>query len=120
MRTVSIEVKTFYDLRFDFHDFVKIFTEAKNDSTRSRAFKNFDLEDTTMGNLQNCFESLGKLSIFMSVEESKQQTENLKYIVRKLGFYGISFYGGFYGNDKEEGKHGKEYHITVYNMGADI
>lgn len=114
MKTDSIKVRTHYKIRFDFHDFVKIFTEAKDDPIRIGAFDNFDLNDTTMGNLRACYKSLGKLSVFLSAEESRQQCKNLKYIVRKLGFDEIDNYGGFYGRDKEE------YHISVYNRGADI
>lgn len=114
MKTNSIAVKTHYDIRFDFHDFVKIFTEAKKDPTRINAFEDFDLDDTTMGNLRSCFLSLGDLSFFLSAEQSKQKCENLKYIVRKLGFDEIDNYGGFFGRDKDE------YHIFVYNRGADI
>lgn len=114
MKTKSIEVKTHYSISFDFHDFVEIFEQAKSDPIRLRAFENFDLDDTTMGNLQACYKSLGKLSVFLSAEESKQQCENLKYIVSKLGFDDISNYGGFYGHNKDE------YQISVYNRGADI
>lgn len=114
MKTDSIKVKTHYRIRFNFHDFLEIFTKAKEDPTRVTAFEDFDLDDTTMGNLRSCFKSLGKLSIFLSAEESKQQCENLRYIVRKLGFDGIDNYGGFYGRDEDE------YHISVYNRGADI
>lgn len=117
MRTVSIDVKTIYEIRISFHDFCKIFTAAKDDATRIHAFENFDLEDTTMGNLRKCFHSLGELSFFLSTEEAKQQDENIRYIVRKLGFDGIIHFGGFYGADAEDKK---EYHITVYNKGADI
>lgn len=114
MKTDSIAVKTHYNIRFDFHDFAKIFAEAKEDPARIHAFDNFDLDDTTMGNLRTCYKSLGKLSFFLSAEESKQQCENLKYIIRKLGFDEVDNYGGFYGRDKDE------YHISVYNRGADI
>ena len=115
MRKVKIEVKTIYNIRFDFHDFLKIFVAAKNDRTRIHEFENFDLEDTTMGNVRKCYESLGELVIFQSVEQSKQKAENLQYIVRELGFDGIENYGGFFSKDDKN-----EYHITVYNRGADI
>ena len=114
MKTESIEVKTHYSIRFNFHDFVKIFSEAEKDPVRLHAFDNFDLTNTTMGNLRDCYKSLGELSIFLSTEEVKQQCENLRYIVRKLGFDEVDNYGGFYGRDKDE------YHISVYNRGADI
>lgn len=108
MRKTSIEVKTIYSIRFDFHDFAKIFAEAKNDPARLKAFEDFNLDDTTMGNLRDCYKSLGVLF------GGRQKTENLKYIVRCLGFDGVENYGGFYSHDEEE------YCITVYNRGADI
>ena len=114
MRRLSIEVKTIYSIHFDFHDFVKIFTEAKKDPMRINAFNNFDLDDTTMGNLRDCYKSLGKLSLLLSAEESKQKTDNLQYIVHKLGFDGVDNYGGFFSRDKEE------YWIRVYNYGSDL
>lgn len=117
MRTTSIEVKTIYEIRFNINDFQFIFENAKKDPVRLHAFDNFCLEDDTPENIRECFESLGKLSLFLSVEESKQQAENLKYIVNKLGFDGVVNYGGFYGQDKDSKK---EYHMTVYNHGADI
>jgi len=120
MRTTSIEVKTIYEIRFDFGDFAKIFTAAKDDVTRINAFENFDLEDTTMGNLCKCYESLGKINFFLSHEEAKQQTENIQYIVRKLGFDGVVRYGGFYDKDKEKTDGVGSYHMSVYNHGADI
>ena len=113
MRKVKIEVKTVYEIRFNFHDFCEIYEKAKEDPVRLSAFDNFDLDDTTMGNLRKCFESLGRLSWFMSSEDTKQNCENLKYIVNKLGFSGVENYGGLYGDKKE-------YSITVYNYGADI
>ncbi len=114
MRTVSVEVKTIYSIRFDFHDFCEVFKEAKNDPARIRAFDNFDLDDTTMGNLRDCFHSLGRLTFFLGADEARQQTDNLKYIVEKLGFDGVENYGGMFGKDKEE------YRITVYNRGSDL
>ena len=113
MRKTKIEVKTIYNIRFNFHDFADIYADAKNDPVRLHAFDNFDLDDTTMGNLRKCFESLGKLTFFLSVEESKQQTENIKYIVSKLGFDGVMNYG-YLSDDK------KEYCMSVFNYGADI
>ena len=112
MRKVKIEVKTIYNIRFDFHDFVKIFAAAKEDPARINAFSDFDLEDTTMGNLRNCFDSLRGCSFFLE-DNGRQRAKNLEYIVNKLGFDGISHYGGMYDDETE-------YSITVYNYGADI
>ena len=115
MRKVTIEVKTIYDIRFNFHDFMKIFAKAKEDPTRIHAFDNFNLDDTTMGNIRECYKSLGKLSFFLTPEESKQQAENVRYIVRNLGFDGVENYGYLPKDDERE-----EYHMSVYNRGADI
>lgn len=112
MRKVKIEVKTIYNIRFDFHDFAKIFAAAKEDPARINAFSDFDLDDTTMGNLRNCFDSLRGCSFFLA-DNGRQRVKNLEYIVNKLGFDGIANYGGMYGDDEE-------YSITVYNYGADI
>ena len=102
-----------YDILFNFHDFIKIYVDAKKDPCRLHAFENFNLDDTTMGNLRDCFKSLGRRELFPPVEEEKHRTENLKYIVSKLGFDGIQWYGGFY-RDTEE------YQMIVFNYGADI
>lgn len=115
MRKVTIEVKTIYDIRFDFHDFLKIFEAAKNDPTRLHEFEDFNLDDTTMGNIRKSYKSLAEFSVCLSPEKSKQKADNLAYIVRKLGFDGIENYGYMPRNDERE-----EYHITVYNRGADI
>lgn len=112
MKTVTIEVKTIYHIRFNCHDFGKIFLDAKDDPCRLSAFANFDLKDTTLGNIRECFKSLSAVSFFEE-DHGKQKCENLKYIVHKLGFEGIDNYGGMIGDDKE-------YSITVYNRGADI
>lgn len=112
MRTIKIEVKTHYDIRFDFHDFTKIFTKAKTDpwAEATHAFAEFDLDDTTIGNLKKCYESLGR-------QTTKQVCDDLKYIVNCLGFDGIDNYGGFF---KKTDKGFGEYHIFVYNNGADL
>ena len=110
MKTTAIEVKTIYHIRFNSADFSKIFMEAKNDVTRINAFGNFDLEDTTIGNILNCFKSLGEWN-WGNIEKERQKTENIEYIVRKLGFDGIENFG--FMKDRE-------YIMTVYNNGADI
>lgn len=112
MRTIKIEVKTHYNIRFDFHDFTKIFTKAKTDlwAEATHAFAEFDLDDTTIGNLQKCYESLGR-------HMNDQAAKDLKYIVNCLGFDGIDNYGGFF---KKTDKGFGEYHIAVYNNGADL
>lgn len=115
MRKVTIEVKTIYDIRFDFHDFLTIFEAAKSDPARIHEFENFDLDNTTMGNIRKSYKSLAEPSFFLTPEESRQQANNLQYIVRKLGFDGIENYGYMPKDDERE-----EYHMVVYNRGADI
>lgn len=112
MRKVTIEVKTIYHIRFDFHDFCEIFAKAKDDPSRVSEFGNFDLNDQTMGNIRECFKTFSGCSFF-DEDHGKQRCKNLEYIVRKLGFEGVENYGGMYGDEKE-------YSITVYNRGADI
>ena len=112
MRTTKIEVKTLYSIRFNFHDFCKIFAGAKNDPARGNAFAKFDLEDTTIGNIKDCFDSLRGVTFFMK-DGGKQHAEDIQYIVRKLGFDGVENYGGMYEGDTE-------YSLSVYNRGADI
>jgi len=110
MKTKQIQVKTIYDIEIEFKDFTKIFTEAKNDPTRIDAFQDFNLDDTTIGNLRDCFKNL---SAFCFDPRCEQACKDLRYIVRKLGFDNIENYGGFF--------KGKEtYSITVSNNGADI
>lgn len=114
MTKTKIEVKTIYNIRFNFRDFCKIFEDAKTDPCRIHAFEDFDLDDDSMGNIRNCYKSLDVISILSPAEKVKQNCENLKYIVNKLGFDGIVNYGGFYKH------HEDEYTITVFNYGADI
>lgn len=110
----AIEVKTIYSIRFNFADFSEIFAKAKDDPCRIHAFEDFDLNDTTFENIDKCYKSLNVFSLLTTVEKSKQHSENIKYIVSKLGFDGIVNYGGFYGNHKDE------YSLSVFNYGADI
>ena len=112
MKTLGIKVKTVYDIRFEFHDFCKIFMEAKDDPCRIGAFDNFNLDDDTLGYIRNCFHSLDELSLFAE-DHGKQKAENIRYIVKKLGFDGVENYGVFL-RDKNE------YSLSVYNRGADI
>ena len=112
MKTLKIEVKTEYSIRFDFHDFCKIFAEAKNDPCRIGAFDNFNLDDTTMGNIRDCFHSLDELSLFAE-DHGKQKTKNIQYIANKLGFDKVANYGMML-KDKDE------YWLSVYNWGADL
>lgn len=110
MKKLSIKVKTIYDIQIEFHDFYDIFVKANDDPTRIDAFKDFDLTDTTIGNVRKCFKML-ETSVFS--ERCNQSCKDLQYIIRKLGFDGIENYGGFY-KDKSV------YSITVYNNGADL
>lgn len=107
----TIEVKTTYHIGIQIKDFAKIFAEAKSDPSRlSSEFSEFDLGDTTIGNLDRCFKSLWQP--YWSAA-SEQRCRDLQYIVRKLGFDGIENYGCF-------SQDGRVYKMVVYNRGADI
>ncbi len=106
MKTKTIEVKTIYHIDIEFTDFDKIFREAATDNWRSQSeLQNFNLQDTTIGNIRSCFKSLDGTS--------EQDYKNLRYVVRKLGFDSIENYG-FYDKNKDV------YKMIVYNNGADI
>ena len=110
MKKLSIKVKTIYNIQIEYIDFCNIFTEAKNDPTLLDAFKDFNLNNTTIGNIRSCFKMLD--AHFFS-DRCNQACKDLEYIVRKLGFDGIENYGGFF-KDKTV------YSITVYNNGSDL
>lgn len=107
MKTTKIEVKTFYTIQIEYSDFQKIFVKAKDSilCEAKGAFKDFDLADTTIGNIRTCFKSLST--------NCKQRCIDLDYIVHELGFDGIQHFGGFY-------KDGSVYTLTVYNNGSDL
>lgn len=113
MKTTKIEVKTFYTIQIEYKDFQKIFVKAKGSLVceANGAFKDFDLTDTTIGNIRNCFKLLGDT---MAMSPScHQRCKDLEYIVRELGFDGIQHFGGFY-------KDSEVYTLTVYNNGSDL
>lgn len=110
MKTTQIRVKTIYSIEIEFSDFTEIFIKAKKDITRLHAFEEFNLDDTTIGNLDKCFKSLNARCFS---ERCKQACEDLEYIVRALKFDGIENYG-FYDKNKNV------YKLVVYNNGADI
>ena len=110
MKTTQIKVKTIYDIEIEYSDFSAIFVKAKKDITRLGAFEEFNLDDTTIGNIRKCFESL---NTHCFSEHCKQSCEDLQYIVRALGFDGIENYG-YYAKNKNA------YKMVVYNNGADI
>lgn len=112
MKTTKIEVKTFYTIQIECSDFERIFVKAKDSIFREvkGAFKDFDLEDTTIGNILKCFRSLDTTPLSPNC---KQRCIDLDYIVHELGFDGIQHYGGFY-------KGADVYTITVYNYGSDL
>lgn len=105
MRKTKMEVKTIYNIEFDLTDFTKIFMEAKDDVTRINAFSKFNLEDDTMGNVKSCFNEICKLL--------GNNAEDIRYIVRKLGFDGVENYGYY-----EERT--KTYKLVVFNHGDDM
>ena len=110
MKTTQIKVKTIYDIEIEYSDFSAIFVKAKKDITRLGAFEEFNLDDTTIGNIQKCFKAL---DAHCFSERCKQACEDLQYVVRALGFDGIENYG-YYDKDKNR------YKLVVYNNGADI
>ena len=110
MKKLSIEVKTIYNIQIEYLDFYNIFVAAKDDPTLIDAFEDFNLNDTTIGNVRKCFKML-EASVFS--DRCNQACKDLKYIVRKLGFDGIENYGGFF-KDKTV------YSIAVYNNGSDL
>lgn len=106
MKITKQEVRTTYSIEFDLSDFTKIFINAKEDVTRINAFASFNLEDDSMENIKKCFNKFD--SMFR-----KGSSEDLQYIVRKLGFDGIEHYGMM-----KTLMNGKQvYRLTVYNYG---
>ena len=98
MKTVTVEVKTLYTIDIQFSDFAEIFSKAKTDEWKPKeAFKEFNLEDTTLGNLRKCFETL-------------KEVASIRYLVDKLGFDGIDNYGHY---NKRKGV----YTMRVYDRG---
>lgn len=107
MNITKQEIRTIYSIEIEFTDFTKIFMDAKDDVTRlSSEFKDFDLEDTTVGNISKCFDRFNAMC-------RENQSKDLQYIVRKLGFDGIENYG--YMKKRMDGK--KVYRMSVYNYG---
>lgn len=98
MKITSKQVKTIYAIDLQFKDFSKIFAAAKADEWRPEAaFKEFNLEDTTLGNVRACFQAL-------------KEADSIQYIVNKLGFDGIENYGYY---NKRKGC----YTMQVYDRG---
>lgn len=98
MKITSKKVKTIYNIDIQFKDFSEIFGEAKADEWRPNdALTEFDLTDTTIGNIRNCFEAL-------------RDAKGIQYIVRKLGFDGVENYGYY---NKRKGV----YTMVVYDDG---
>lgn len=98
MKITSSEVKTIYTIDIQFKDFSEIFCAAKEDEWRHDSeLGEFDLNDTTLGNIRKCFESL-------------REARSIQYIVRKLGFDGVENYGRY---NKRKGV----YTMSVYDNG---
>lgn len=98
MKITKSEVKTLYRIDIQFKDFADLFNAAKSDEWRPEAaFKEFDLSDTTLGNINTCFKTL-------------KEAESIKYIVDKLGFDGVENYGYY---NKRKGV----YTLCVYDNG---
>lgn len=98
MKITKAEIKTMYTVDIAFKDFSDIFCAAKEDEWRHNSeFGEFDLTDTTIGNIRNCFKQL-------------REVKTIQYIVRKLGFDGVENYG--YYNDRKG-----VYTMVVYDSG---
>lgn len=98
MKITNSEVKTIYTIDIQFKDFANIFSEAKSDEWKPEsAFKEFDLADTTIGNIGSCFKGL-------------KEAASIEYIVSKLGFDGVDNYGYY---NKRKGV----YTMSVYDTG---
>ena len=101
MKIVTTEVKTTYTIDLQFKDFAEIFSKAKSDPGRLDAeFSEFNLDDTSLGYMRDCFQKLN----------SNKNPKSIEYIVRKLGFAGIENYGLF---NKRKGV----YTLRVYDRG---
>lgn len=98
MKITKSEVKTIYTIDIQFKDFAEIFNAAKSDDLKPEAaFKEFDLTDTTLGNIGSCFKNL-------------KEAASIRYIVDKLGFTGVENYG-YYNSRKVV------YTLVVYDNG---
>jgi hypothetical protein len=98
MKITNSEVKTIYTIDIQLKDFANIFSAAKSDEWKPEAaFKEFDLTDTTIGNINTCFKGL-------------READSIKYIVDKLGFDGVENYGYY---NKRKGV----YTMAVYDRG---
>lgn len=98
MKITKSEVKTIYTIDIQFKDFADIFNAAKSDEWRPKAaFSEFDLTDTTLGNVGSCFKGL-------------KEAASIAYIADKLGFDGVENYGYY---NKRKGV----YTMSVYDTG---
>ena len=98
MKITKSEVKTIYTIDIQFKDFAELFNAAKSDEWKPEsAFKEFDLTDTTIGNIGSCFKGL-------------KEAASIEYIVSKLGFDGVENYGYY---NKRKGV----YTMVVYDRG---
>lgn len=101
MKITSTQVKTVYHIDIQFSDFSKIFVAAKSDEWRHDSeFGEFNLQDTTVGNIRDCFKNL-------------KEVKSIQYLVRKLGFDGVENYG--YYNDRKG-----VYTMSVYDEGDTV
>lgn len=107
MKIRKVTVKTIYSIAITFKDFFEIFVSASKDSTRlSTEFSNWNLTDTSIGNILAAWKQL--CHPFFD-----KQASDLKYIVRCLKYDGIINYG-YYDKDSEE------YLLTVFKYGDNV
>lgn len=98
MKITEKKVRTIYTIDIQFKDFADIFCKALEDDWRHQSeFGEFNLKDTTIGNIKSCFENL-------------REAKTIQYIVRKLGFDGVENYG-YYNSRKGV------YTMVVYDNG---
>jgi hypothetical protein len=104
MKITKQEVKTFYSIRIDFKDWTKAIENYKEKEAPkicySKAFENFNIEDTTMGNLRNGFQNIS----------FKGNADTFQYLATYFGFDGWQN-AGFYSENR------KAHCMVAYNYG---
>lgn len=109
MKITEKEVRTIYHIEISFKDYCELRSKAKGNTIAELmgAFKDTNLEDSTMGTLRK---------EFCNLEFKSDSAQTLQYIVRELGFEGVENYG--YHKDKGEGC--GVHRMAVYNHGDDL
>ena len=101
MTVTKKEVKTIFTIELSFNDYAEARERAASDEFRMGAFDECDIvEDTTVGTIRYEFENL----------QFRRTAKTLDYIIRKLGFDGVTNYGYY-------NKYKKAHVMEVYNYG---